>query len=137
MIESALRPAKHRPPGPDRLVERNQPKPPSSRAISSHRKALEDEGVESGRDVHEKYRKEVIQMKRELAELRSTEHVDQDSAGGETWLEQIGEKFGDFLAEPSRTPDSARGPGGLARAAARPRLRPRIARGTPDRCYLS
>lgn len=101
MIESALRPAKHASRGSDRLVERNQPKPPAFRAISSHRKALEGEGIESGRDVHAKYRKEVIQMKRELAELRSSEPKETDSAVGETWLERMGEKLGDFLAEPS------------------------------------
>jgi serine/threonine protein kinase len=102
MIESALRPTNHGARGADRLVDRrHQPKPPSSRGISSHRKALEGEGVESGRDVHDKYRKEVIQMKREMAELRSTDPKDKDAAEGETWLEKIGEKFGDFLAEPS------------------------------------
>ena len=102
MIESALRPTKRGDGDPDHLVDRrHQPKPPSSRRISSHRKALEGEGMESGRDVHEKYRKEVIQMKREMAELRSTEPKDTDAAEGETWLEKMGEKFGDFLAEPS------------------------------------
>ena len=79
----------------------SKPKLPSSKGISSHRKALEEEGVESGRDVHEKYRNEVIQMNRAMAELRSTEPKREAPAEGETWLERIGEKFGDFLAEPS------------------------------------
>jgi serine/threonine protein kinase len=102
MIESALRPAKHGAGDSDRLVDRrHQAKPPSSKGIASHRKALEGEGMESGRDVHEKYRNEVIQMKREMADLRATESKDKDADERETWLERIGEKFGDFLAEPS------------------------------------
>lgn len=84
MIESALRPTKRGDGDPDHLVDRrHQPKPPSSRRISSHRKALEGEGMESG-DVLEKYRKEVIQMKREMAELRSTEPKDTDAAEGKS-----------------------------------------------------
>jgi eukaryotic-like serine/threonine-protein kinase len=101
MIESALRPTKHGARGSDSLVDRHLPKPPSSRRISSHRKALEGDGVESGREVHDKYRKEVIQMKRAMAELRATETKEKEQPEGETWLERIGEKLGDALAEPS------------------------------------
>ena len=101
MIESALRAPDHRARDAARLVDRSTPKPPSTRTISSHRKGLEEEGIESGRDVHEKYRHEVIQMKREMAELRSAEPTDEAPTAVETWLERIGEKFGDFLAEPS------------------------------------
>jgi serine/threonine protein kinase len=101
MIESALRPTSPGAGERDLLSDRNIPSAPSSRGISGHRKTLEGEGAESGREVHDKYRKEVIQMKREMAELRSTDPKDKDAAEGETWLEKIGEKFGDFLAEPS------------------------------------
>jgi hypothetical protein len=47
------------------------------------------------------YRKELIQMNRAMAELRSTEADHGAPSDGETWLERIGEKIGDFLAEPS------------------------------------
>ena len=63
--------------GTPHLVERNEPKPPSTKGLSSHRKILEEEGVESGRDVHKKYRDELIQMNRAMAELRSTESKDE------------------------------------------------------------
>ncbi len=48
-----------------------------------------------------KYRQELIQMKRALAELRSTEPKDGAPVSDETWIERLGEKVGDFLAEPS------------------------------------
>ena len=101
MIESALRP-----PGPgarerERPPDRRLPSAPSSRGISGHRKTLEGEGAESGREVHSQYRKEVIQMKRELAELQATDPRQKDATADETWLERLGEKLGDYLAEPS------------------------------------
>jgi hypothetical protein len=40
-------------------------------------------------------------MKRVMAELRSMEPTDGAPDAGQTWLERFGEKFGDFLAEPS------------------------------------
>jgi serine/threonine protein kinase len=101
MIESALRPQSQRAREAARLVERNETKPRSSKGLSSHRKDLEEEGVESGREVQAKYRQEVIQMKRAMAELRSMETDDGSPGEGQTWLERIGEKIGDFLAEPS------------------------------------
>jgi serine/threonine protein kinase len=101
MIESALRPAAHRGRHAPHLVEKIEPKPPSAKGLSSHRKILEEEGVESGRDVHKKYRDELIQMNRAMAELRSTESTDDAPSEDATWIEKIGEKIGDFLAEPS------------------------------------
>jgi serine/threonine protein kinase len=101
MIESALRPTS---PGDRERVrpsDRKIPSAPSSRGISGHRKALEGEGTETGRDVHSQYRKEVIQMKRELAEQQATEPDQKDASADETWLERLGEKVGDYLAEPS------------------------------------
>ena len=83
------------------LIERSQPKAPSSKGITSHRKALEEDGIDSGREVQKQYRNEVIQMKKALAELRSTGQNDESPQGAATWLERIGEGFGDFLAEPS------------------------------------
>ena len=82
-------------------MDRNEPKPPSTKDLSSHRKNLEAEGIESGREVHEKYRNELIQMNRVMAELRSMEPKDEAPPADATWLERIGEKLGDFLAEPS------------------------------------
>lgn len=101
LIESALRPTVHGAREAPRLVDRNEPKPPSAKGLASHRKILEEEGVESGREVQQKYRNELIQMKRVMSELHSTEPKDESPSAGATWLERIGEKFGDFLAEPS------------------------------------
>jgi eukaryotic-like serine/threonine-protein kinase len=101
MIESALRPTSPGAGERDLLSDRNIPSAPSSRGISGHRKTLEGEGAESGREVHDKYRKEVIQMKRELAELQATEPDQKDAPADETWLERLGETLGDYLAEPS------------------------------------
>ena len=95
-------------------MERNEPKPPSTKGLASHRKVLEEEGVESGREVQKKYRNEMIQMKKAMAELRSTEPKDEAPPENATWLERIGEKIGDFLAEPSDRPDPDRRPRGPA-----------------------
>jgi serine/threonine-protein kinase len=101
LIESAISPrARGSRKSPD-LVERNEPKAPSSKGLISHRKNLEEEGVDSGREVQKQYRNEIIQMKRAMAELRSDEQKPEASAASETWFERIGESFGDFLAEPS------------------------------------
>ena len=51
-------------------------------------------------------------MKKAMAELRAMEPNDQATEAGPTWLERIGEWFGDFLAEPSAVPDPPRRPGG-------------------------
>ena len=101
LIESALRPTG---PGARKapvLVDRNEPKPPSAKGLSSHRKVLEEEGAESGREVLQQYRSEVIQMKRAMAELRSMEPKDESANAAATWLERMGEKVGDALAEPN------------------------------------
>ena len=100
VIESALRPTGHPAQPAPRLVDKKEPKPPSSKGLSSYRKVLEEEGIESGREAHEKYRNELIQMKRVMAELRSTQPSD-EAPTGQTWLERIGETIGDSLAEPS------------------------------------
>ncbi len=101
LIESALRPTPRRPREAPRLVDRDEPRPSPARGLSSHRKELEEEGIESGREVHEKYRNELIQMNRVMAELKTMAPNDDapDAAGG--WLERLGEKIGDSLAEPS------------------------------------
>jgi serine/threonine-protein kinase len=100
-IESALRPKSHHARESRRRAAATQPEPRSTQGLTSHRKRIEEEGAESGREVHEKYRQELIQMKREMAELRATEARDGARADGDTWFERIGEKIGDFLAEPS------------------------------------
>jgi serine/threonine-protein kinase len=104
VIESALRPTGHPAQETPRLVDKKEPKPLSAKGLSSYRKLLEEEGIESGREVHEKYRNEVIQMNRVMAELRSMESSNEAPAEGQTWLERIGETIGDFLAEPSAGP---------------------------------
>jgi hypothetical protein len=100
LVESALRPAAPGSRESPRLVEKHEVKPPSAKDLS-HRKILEEEGAESGRQAHELYRGELIQMKRVMAELRSMKPDGEVAPEGPTWLERIGEKFGDFLAEPS------------------------------------
>ncbi len=101
LIESALRPTGPRARKTPRLVDREEPKPPSTKGLTSHRKNLEAAGLESGREVHEQYRNELIQMNRVMSELQSMGPKDEEAAETATWLERIGEKLGDFLAEPS------------------------------------
>ena len=100
-IESALRPGDRHSRGRSRLVEGDENRPPAARSLSSHRKSLEEDGVESGREAHEKYRNELIQMNRVMAELRSMDPDDESSVSGASWVERLGERIGDHLAEPS------------------------------------
>jgi serine/threonine protein kinase len=101
LIESALRPTGHAAREAPHLVDRKESRPPSSKGLSSHRQSLEEEGSESGREVHEKYRNELITMNRVMSELRTMEPKDKAPETSETWLERLGEKIGDSLAEPS------------------------------------
>lgn len=102
LIESALRPSAPQPRTASRLVEREEPKAPSSRSLATHRKELEEQGDESGRDVHKKYRNELITMNRVMAELKAVEpSKGEENDSEQTWLERLGEKLGDQLAEPS------------------------------------
>ncbi len=73
----------------------------SSKDLASHRKTLEDEGIESGKDIQKKYRTELIQMKRAMEELRATEPKADEPDEDAGWLEHLGERIGDILAEPS------------------------------------
>ena len=82
-------------------MDRDEPRPSPARGLSSHRKELEEEGIESGREVHEKYRNELIQMNRVMAELKTMAPKDDAPDAAGTWLERLGEKIGDSLAEPS------------------------------------
>ena len=80
----------------------DSPRPrPTARRIDSHRKNLEDEGVESGRRVQQEYRKEVIQLNRALVEQGTQDPQEEPPTVTERWLERLGEQLGDFLAEPS------------------------------------
>jgi serine/threonine protein kinase len=101
LIESALRPTGNKATAAPRPADRIESKPPSTKGLSSHRRNLEEEGAESGREAHEKYRNELITMNRVMAELRTMEPKDQAQDQGQAWLERLGEKVGDFLAEPS------------------------------------
>jgi hypothetical protein len=100
-IESALRATRHQAGDAPRLSDKNEPKPPSAKGLSAHRRVLEAEGSESGRDVHEKYRSELKQMKRAMAELRSADTQDEAPSAVATWLERFGEWVGELLSEPS------------------------------------
>ncbi len=104
LIESALRPTGQGPRQAPRPLDRNAPRSPSTKGMSSYRTSLEGEGRESGRDVHKKYRNELIQMNRAMAELRSTGKEDDAAPAADTWLERIREKISDLLAEPIPVP---------------------------------
>ncbi len=101
LIESSLNAKGHLAREASRLVERSEPRRRSTKDLSSHRQALEEKGGETGREVHAKYRQELIQMKRTMAALDSMDANDGASSALQIWLERIGEKLGDFLAEPS------------------------------------
>ena len=73
--------------------------------LSAHRKSLEAEGIESGRDVHRQYRNELKEMNRAMAERRgeeSKEEVEVPDAHA-AYLDRIAEHIGEFLTEPSPT----------------------------------
>ncbi len=101
LIESALSPKSQHARDSSRLVERSEPRRRSTKDLSSHRQVLEQQGVETGRDVHAKYRQELIQMKKTMTALGEMDANDPAPSAVQTWFERIGEKIGDFLAEPS------------------------------------
>jgi hypothetical protein len=82
-------------------VDKEVPKSPSSKGLSSFRNDIEEEGAESGRDAREQYRDQLKAMKKTMAELRAMRPLDEVPAENQTWYERIGEQLGDFLAEPS------------------------------------
>lgn len=101
LIESALRSDDRPPRKAARLVDQPEPRSPSGKALDSHRRSLEEDGNESGREVHEKYRNELVQMNRVMAELRSMNPDEESTEESVSRLESFGEKLGDCLAEPS------------------------------------
>jgi serine/threonine-protein kinase len=103
LIESALQSKRDRARETAHSTRRaapDSPRPTSTR-LDSHRRNLEDEGVESGRRVQQEYRKEVIQLNRALVEERTQDQTLEPPTVAERWLERLGEQLGDFLAEPS------------------------------------
>jgi serine/threonine-protein kinase len=100
LIESAIRPGAAPARKASHLVDRKAPERPSTKDLSAHRSSLEDEGGESGREAHEQYRHELVQMNRVMAELRSINPKDEPAEREATWLERLGEKLGDQLTEP-------------------------------------
>src|SRR5262249_48746564 len=101
MIESALGPTAERAKEAPRLADRQEPKSPSIKRLSSPRKSLEEEGVESGREAHRQDRNQLIQMNRVMADLKAMTPKGEEPAPETTWLERVSEKIGDSLAEPS------------------------------------
>src|SRR5271157_2239374 len=103
LIESALQSKRDRARETAHSTRRaapDSPRPASTR-LDSHRRNLENEGVESGRRVQQEYRKEVIQLNRALVEERTQDQTLEPPTVAERWLERLGEQLGDFLAEPS------------------------------------
>lgn len=103
LVESALRSKHEHTPDPAASVtrSRSQPSPSSSNRLNSHRTSLEEDGVGSGRSVQAEYRREVIQLNRELADRRTQDQASEQPSVAESWLERLGEQLGDFLAEPT------------------------------------
>jgi len=103
LIESALQSKRDRARETAHSTKRAAPDSPrtTSTRINSHRRNLEDEGVESGRLVQQEYRKEVIQLNRALVEERTQDQELEPPTVAERWLERLGEQLGDFLAEPA------------------------------------
>ena len=104
-IESALQTRQERAAQPEPSLSRTGAelaKPsPSSSGLHLHRKLLEEEGDESGRDVQREYRKKVIELKREQIKQQKEDSEVETATLTETWLERAGEHIGDFLAEPT------------------------------------
>jgi serine/threonine-protein kinase len=78
-----------------------EPARPVPARLHSSRLALEQEGAESGRAVQQEYRKQVIQLNRDIVDQRAQDAESAPAPLAETWLERAGEHIGDFLAEPS------------------------------------
>jgi serine/threonine protein kinase len=72
----------------------------SQARIESHRRSLEADGSESGRDIQHLYRAELIQLKREITESRTEDQGGHTSPASERWIEWIEDHFGN-LHEPS------------------------------------
>ena len=105
-IESALQTKQEGAPQPEPSLSRTgaelaKPSSPSSSGLHLHRKLLEEEGDESGRDVQREYRKKVIELKREQIKQQQEDSEVETATLTETWLERAGEHIGDFLAEPT------------------------------------
>jgi serine/threonine protein kinase len=105
LIESALRPAGPGAPETPRLLSDDESKSPSHRRLSAHRKSLEEEGIESGREVHQQYRNELKQMKTAMLEQRSAEPTVQaptrSDALRDAFVERMADRVSEFLVEPS------------------------------------
>jgi serine/threonine-protein kinase len=79
------------------------PPPPQGGTLGSHRGRLEADGEESGRGVHQEYRKELIQLNRAMIEerVKDKDQTAEPAGAVGSWLERLGERLGDSLAEPS------------------------------------
>ncbi|MGC8640290.1 MAG: serine/threonine-protein kinase [Isosphaeraceae bacterium] len=102
-IESALHTGRN--PNPRTTPSLGGPVEGSTRSttgsLRSHRQMIEAQGEESGRGVQKEYRKKVIELTRERDEQLKEDSIVEAPTLTETWLEKLGEKIGDFLAEPS------------------------------------
>jgi serine/threonine-protein kinase len=101
MIETALRPSGHATPQAPRGPGGDERKTRPAHRLSAHRSSLEEEGGETGRELQKKYRDELIQLKRTMAEHRSEATEEEPRPPYADSLERIGEQIGDFLAEPN------------------------------------
>jgi serine/threonine-protein kinase len=105
LVDSALRPPPRDKTSPDtrRLMPAAAATAPSAptRKLDAHRRNLEDDGSESGRTVQQEYRKEVIKLNRELADQQAEASGEQEDSSFAMLMERVGERLGDFLAEPS------------------------------------
>jgi serine/threonine protein kinase len=70
---------------------------PLADELDHHRRTLEESGEETGREVHRQYQAALSRLPSEA------QHEGQGAReiSGPVWLESLGEKLGDFLAEPS------------------------------------
>jgi serine/threonine-protein kinase len=103
VIEAALGPPNRLRPAPAPAGRRAEveTRAPVVRELDSHRRALEADGEQSGRDVYRQYYTELSQLRREARAEPAEDPDGQEASAGRRWLESLGERLGDFLSEPT------------------------------------
>jgi serine/threonine protein kinase len=103
LIEPVIPSSGHAPGAASTRGERTlSPLTPKPVPLDSHRKKLEADGTESGRNVQSQYRQELIKLKRNLTDKQTLETAtDPPASWRERFLDRCREQVEEFLTEPS------------------------------------
>ena len=101
VIDTALRSEEKRSPSrPDAERMRPASDPPAAVNLAAYRKGLETDDGESGSEAHRRYRTELIELNRATTKAAERESEEGSSSPVGRWLESLGERIGNSLAEP-------------------------------------